>query len=1163
MKNLDDPGRATPESRPIRSQRSSPVGESRVETPESVKDYYRRVTEVDIATIAKELLGERVTSESEHLLHCDCPRHTSQSHRSLHILLDSQGWHCFGCGVGGDVLQLVEFIQSGQCTRGVSGPMPESHRAARDFLAEKVGLLPLSKMGSSPEEIAKAEAARVQELRVHAVLTALASYYHDRLKAAPEVLEWLRSQYAISDDMIDELKIGYAANGSWVDAGGTERSGVVQILAACPEVFGPADLLACGAFRRTSRGSPGPVLQERIIFPYWSRGHVVYLIGRHTRWTPDRPWEQSKYKKLPTFDPMKRPYVATCIRNDHLYNEDVLLRRPERLVITEGVTDCIALMQQGFPSVSPVTVRIRAGDWPRLITKLSGVKTVFVSQDNEVSQVGLDGALQTARLLAECGIESRLVLLPLGKKQEEARQQLVERFGLDGKVNGEDRKKRLERLSEAEVGAVNRLLADAKIDVNEYFAGGGTAEAFEALLAEARTPLQQAISELPTTGADVERDRALDSILQEVAGLDPLGQDRHLKLIQARRGANTLSMSTLRQHIKAIQKENARREREQQRRPTRGATAPAGSCRAAIEQVLIETEKTTGAPDHSRAAEAAYGWFKDHGARFFRTPQGEPFMFFEDQLFWMDTGDRGPRRLYESTIYEHTGLVPTTSSARTFYAVLCDLAARHGEIRTHLSWLHTEVAKHTVYFNLNNRENEIAKISPDGVEILVNGGNADGIILAGSAKMAPIHFLPEADPEEADGRIRDLIVANLTCSTDAGVLILAWASCFLLLEFAGTRPAMRFEGSSGSGKTAASKLISAFVYGEAQHKKATIAANYADGSRNPLIVLDNIETKQMTDDLQAFMLTCVTGIANEKRKGGTDSETVTERVTCLLNTNGVEPLGGEFSEVLSRSFIIPFALDDRASNCFLESKVLAGVRAHRDLMLSVLLKRTSQVLGLIRDGAQERVMRLLHASLGNHNKSRANDYISLMYLMSLAGEPLGVIEQHLGQLHPSFLARIKILNEVTMETARESNPIATVLAVLFKAHRLAVGVDERNVLSGLSKTSEDGFVERYQLEFEGRNVIRGALARELFTALQRCARDFGLSFPLRSAQQFAQRFANDLGTIREAGFQIVVNELPKRKRTYDLTLLASVPETGERVPFTTAEPFTPQPVARQ
>ena len=118
-----------------------------------VKDYYRQVTEVDIGVVARELLGDRIVRESGHRLHCDCPHHQSQSQKSLNIMTDLQGWYCFGCGVGGDVLQLVEFVRSGTVTRGVSGPMPESHREARDYLAERTGLPPLGRNGASPEEI--------------------------------------------------------------------------------------------------------------------------------------------------------------------------------------------------------------------------------------------------------------------------------------------------------------------------------------------------------------------------------------------------------------------------------------------------------------------------------------------------------------------------------------------------------------------------------------------------------------------------------------------------------------------------------------------------------------------------------------------------------------------------------------------------------------------------------------------------------------------------------------------------------------------------------------------------------------------------------------------------------------------------------------------------
>jgi len=1106
------------------------------EQPNNVKDYYRRITEVDIGGIARELLGARVLHESDRLLQCDCPNHKSQSHRSLHVMLDKQGWYCFGCGVGGDVLHLVEFIHSGVVTRGQSGPMPESHQGARDFLAAKAGLPSLSSYGLSPEQMAEAEAARSLELRVQAALTELASFYHQRLKEAPEVFQWLHSQYGITDETIENMLIGYADNN-----GDTEsRVGVIATLTNKKHGFSLRELSATGAFRPTGQDGLFPFFEKRIVFPYWSRGRVVFMIGRKTPWTPDRNWEHGKYKKLPVHNDSSNKHIAPCINNGYLFNEDCLLANPERLIITEGVTDCISLMEHGFVAVSPVTVRIRGADWERLLPRLRSVKTVYICQDNEISQAGLHGALKTASVLAGHKIQTRLVVLPLDEHRENARQELKERFGLDTALGPRDLTQRLDGRSEKEIKEAEELLAAAKIDVNDFFAAGHTAADFEGLIAEAKMPLEFGISRLPADVSEEERNRSLGPVLREVAQLVPLEQNRHLKLIQEHFGKSNLSLAILRDQIRVLQKERRAQTKQEKKREKRTPSAPAGSCRARIEQIMFETEEESGSPDYPRVAEAAYDWFAANGARFFRTPQGEPFMFFEDAIFWMDTSDRGRKRLYSSVIYKHTGLVQTTGGGRTFYEVLANLAVERGQVRDHFSWLHTDVARNTIYFNLNNTDHEIVRITADEIEVLKNGGNADGIILDGSRKMAPIRFLPDADPDEADRLLVGLILDNMTCAPGERSLILSWLSCFLLIDFAGTRPMTRFEGPAGSGKTTASKLISALLYGEPQQKKSTDAANYTDGSQNPLIVLDNIEVKQMTEDLTTFILTSITGIAKEKRKSGTDTETVIERTKCLLNTTGIEPLGGELAEILSRSFIIRFEMDEQASDCFLEAKILAAIREHRDLIVSAMMKRTCQVLAMLRDGAQEKVMRLLHRTLGNHGKRRCNDYLSLMYLMMLAGELPEVIDQALDELHPQFLDRIASLNSVSMETARESNPIATCLAALFKAYRHALEADLECTTVNVAKTNKAAFLERYQIDFQDETTIKGALARDLFVAIKRLSKDFGLSFHMNSVQQFAQRFSNDLETIREVGFEITVNRSShsvRRTATYDITFL--------------------------
>jgi len=437
--------------------------------------------------------------------------------------------------------------------------MPEDHRKARDYLAAKLGLPPLSKHGLSPDEMGQIEASRSAELRVRAVLTELAAYYHQKLKGNPEILRWLRSKYSISEATIDRLLIGYADN-----IGEKEGSrGVIGTLIAGSSCFSPGNLAASGAFRPTSQDGLEPFFDRRITFPYWSRGRVVFMIGRKTPWTPDEPWEKGKYKKLPVHDEKDRKFIAPCIDNSHLYNEDCLLSNPERLIITEGVTDCISLMEQGFPVISPVTVQFREADWERLVPRLRKVKAIYLCQDNEISQAGLNGALKTASVLTKSGVQTKLVILPLGDKQDKARSELRDRFGLAAAADSRDVAKGLDGRSQEEIREAEKLLAEAKIDVNDYFLSGHSAKDFEELLRKAQTPLAFAISRIPSDLPGDERNARIDPILHEIARLSPLEKDHHLKILQAHFGKSGLSLATLRDQVRAVDKKCQLRENQE------------------------------------------------------------------------------------------------------------------------------------------------------------------------------------------------------------------------------------------------------------------------------------------------------------------------------------------------------------------------------------------------------------------------------------------------------------------------------------------------------------------------------------------------------------------------------------------------------------------------
>ena len=486
----------------------------------TVRDYYDRIAAVDIGAVARRLLEDRLTAEHGHTLRFDCPHHASQSKASLIVDTERQAFWCKGCDVGGDVLHFVEFVQSSHVTSHHKGPMPESHRQARDYLASLQGLPPLTEFGLSPEEQQKAEARRQEADAVFAVLTDAAEHYHQKLLANDEALRWLTEHYAISRDTIERFKIGFADN-----------TGLVDHYLVGEKNHDRKVIDRTGLYVRGNDGQFYPFLRGRIVFPYWKQGWVVYLIGRKTPWTPAKDYEKAKYKKLPTHS-TRRPYISPAIQNEILYNEDCLATGPSEVVITEGVTDCIALAERGVPTVSPVTVTFRDQDHAKLLAFVRGVQRVYICQDNEVSGVGLTGALKTARHLSRHGVDVRLVELPLGATQEQARSQLAE-LGIHAGMEAKALDAAKEALDEAQREQAEQLLADAKIDVNEYFLTASTDD-FRGLMAEALSPVHWQIGKLDPNPATVRtRNEAMRSVIEAIAELDPLRQDECKALLQA------------------------------------------------------------------------------------------------------------------------------------------------------------------------------------------------------------------------------------------------------------------------------------------------------------------------------------------------------------------------------------------------------------------------------------------------------------------------------------------------------------------------------------------------------------------------------------------------------------------------------------------------------
>lgn len=304
---------------------------------------------------------------------------SGKSGASLRVDSKLQLWNDFKNNHGGDVFDWIGY-EKGLDARGVE--FPQVLRIASEMAGIKLPEM-------TDDDLNKvSEGAKLKDL-----LTEIANIYHKNITERPDLMALIKDKWGISAETVNRLKIGYATAGrdlKNIDNNEIKNTGLVYLNNG---IVG------------------GEVFKGRIMFPYWKGGKVVYFIGRETEETPQSEKERGmKYRKQPVHKE-KFPYISDTIENGYFYGEDSL-KGEEYCILTEGVTDCIVMIQAGFPCISPVTVQFREKDYPKLLELTRKLKTVYICNDNEENAAGLRGALKTAGILESSGIETRLIELP-------------------------------------------------------------------------------------------------------------------------------------------------------------------------------------------------------------------------------------------------------------------------------------------------------------------------------------------------------------------------------------------------------------------------------------------------------------------------------------------------------------------------------------------------------------------------------------------------------------------------------------------------------------------------------------------------------------------------------------------------------------------------------
>ncbi|HVJ06413.1 MAG TPA: DNA primase [Candidatus Saccharimonadales bacterium] len=316
-----------------------------------------------------------------------CPFHGEKT-PSFSVHASRQYFHCFGCGVSGDVFTFVQKIEN--------VTFPEAVRA----IAQKLGIAAPKAQFNSPQE-AKEARTRGLLLDLH---EAACLWFQEQLRRpeAAAAREYLHGR-GLDDEAIARFRIGFAPESGFL---------------LRDKLKGLADedaLRESGLFswkeKDDTRGEPSrpapaalySKFRNRIMFPICNESGKVIAFTARTLATDDK--SGPKYLNSPETPIYSKSRV---LFNLHLAKEAI--RRLDYIILVEGQMDCISVFNAGYHNVIASSGTAFTEPQARLLARFS--KKIVVNFDPDTA--GAAAAERSLSLLVSEDFEIRIVTLEQG-----------------------------------------------------------------------------------------------------------------------------------------------------------------------------------------------------------------------------------------------------------------------------------------------------------------------------------------------------------------------------------------------------------------------------------------------------------------------------------------------------------------------------------------------------------------------------------------------------------------------------------------------------------------------------------------------------------------------------------------------------------------------------
>jgi DNA primase len=302
-----------------------------------------------------------------------CPFHGEKT-PSFHVNGDKGFFHCFGCGVGGDVIKFIELHDK--------VTFPEAVR----LLAARAGLT----VPEAEDSRQDAESQRDREALLKAHEVAAAWFREQLAMPAGATARRQLERRGVPPELAERLGVGYAP---------ASRDALKTRL--LKEGFGAPLLARSGLVVQRDDGTVADRFRNRLIIPiYRDNGAIVAFGGRAME-----EGQQPKY--------LNSPETAIYVKGRTLYGlhlSKAAIARAKYAVMVEGYFDVAQALHAGIPNVVASSGTALTPAQARLLKRFAS--KVVLSFDPDAA--GQGAAARTSELLVAEGFQVNVAMLPAG-----------------------------------------------------------------------------------------------------------------------------------------------------------------------------------------------------------------------------------------------------------------------------------------------------------------------------------------------------------------------------------------------------------------------------------------------------------------------------------------------------------------------------------------------------------------------------------------------------------------------------------------------------------------------------------------------------------------------------------------------------------------------------